>query len=90
MDTPSLSSQKEANMLYKEYMVKRAQYDDLIREAEKDRLIQEIKKSKQQDQPKANLSPARENVSWLKSLRGLFIRAKVLPGSYLILARKPE
>ena len=77
-------------MLYKEYMVKRAQYDDMIREADKYRLIKEIKEAEKQNEPKSDLSPAREKGSWSKSLRELFIRAKVLPGSYLILARKPE
>jgi hypothetical protein len=67
-------------MYYKHYLVKRAQYEDMVREVEKDRLVQQFAKASEKSQPKSDLDSVREKEGWFQKLSLLFKDAKLMPG----------
>jgi len=67
-------------MYYKHYLVKRAQYEDMVREVEKDRLVRQFAKAKEKSQLKSDLNSVREKEGWSQKLSLLFKESKLMPG----------
>ena len=67
-------------MYYKHHLVKRAQYEDMVREVEKDRLVQQFAEAKKKSQPNPDLNSVREKEGWFQKLSLLFKDAKLMPG----------